>query len=81
MDAVFPQISTQELRGTVGNDFIDVHVMTGSCACLERIDNKLIVPLPVNHFLRGLDDGICLFCVKQAQVPVDFGSGSFDHSH
>ena len=47
-------LATQNLNRPIGDHFVGVHVMTGACACLKRIDTELIVPLPVDDLLRGL---------------------------
>ncbi len=78
MDAVLAQSTAQDLGGPVGDDLIDIHVMTGAGAGLEGIHNKLVVPFPFNHLLRSLQDGLRPFGIQQAQVKVDFGSGALD---
>ena len=41
--------ATQILGGTIGNHFVRVHVVTRPRACLEWIDNELVVPLAVHY--------------------------------
>jgi hypothetical protein len=81
MDAIFAYAATQDLRGAVGNDLIGVHVVTGPRACLDGIDYKLVVPFPLNHFLRRLDDRIRTLKVKQAKVAVDFCRSALYRCH
>ena len=58
VDAIFPKLAAHDLCGTIGDDFVDVHVVTGARTRLDGIDHELVVPLPIDDFLRGLDDGV-----------------------
>ncbi|MBV6465853.1 MAG: hypothetical protein PGMFKBFP_01139 [Anaerolineales bacterium] len=81
VDAVLPELSAHDLRGAVGDDFVDVHVVAGPRARLEGVHDELIVPPPGDDFVRGLDDGRGPLVVEQAEVAVDFGGRPFDRRH
>ena len=49
-------LAAQNLNRPIGDHLVGVHVVAGARARLKRIDAKLIVPLAVDHFLRGLHD-------------------------
>ncbi len=81
MDSVLAQLPTQDLSGPVGDDFVDIHIVTGAGARLEGIHDKLIIPFAIDHFLGSFQDGVGAFYIQQAQVQVDLCSSALDHRH
>ena len=63
INKVLPQPATQDLRGPVGDDFIRIHIMAGTGAGLEGIDDKLVIPFAINNFLGGFHYGSRAFSV------------------
>ena len=49
-------------------------------ASLENIDDELVSPLAVDHFLGGLDDGIGTLGIHQPELFVGFRGGALHHS-
>ena len=56
-----------------------VHVQAYARPGLENIDHELSIPLAVDDFLGGLDDGIGTLGVHQAEFLVGFRGCSLDH--
>ncbi len=66
------QRKAEDLVGTVGDYFIDIHVMAGASTRLERINNKLVIPFSGDDLIRCLNDGICHFGAQQAKITIHF---------
>ena len=76
---VFAELSAQQLGGTVGNDLVAVHVEADAGAGLKNIDDKVVVPLALLHFLGGFDDGVGGLLVDQPELAIGFGGSLFHH--
>ena len=50
--------SAQQLIGTVGNDFVDVHVGAGSGASLDGIDDEFLFEFSTDHFITGTNNRV-----------------------
>src|SRR5271169_6341490 len=57
MDQFAAALPSEQFTGAIRNDLVGVHVGRGAGAGLENIEHKLPVPLAVDDFLGGLDDG------------------------
>ena len=65
--------SAEHLDGTIGNDFVRVHVRGGSRTGLEDIENKVLIELAVDHFLGGFDDRVADLLVQKPKIHVGVG--------
>jgi hypothetical protein len=68
MNAIRAQLSAHELRGAVCNDLIGVHVVAGAGTRLDGIHHELVIPFPVDDFLRSPDDRVGAVIVEQRRV-------------
>ena len=77
-DAVITLLAAQKLNGTVGNDFVGVHVQRSSGASLDRIHDKVLVELSFQNLIAGLHDRIGNLFINDAHLAVGDGSGLLD---
>ena len=56
IDQILPKLATQEQGGPVGNDFINIHIVTGASSRLKWIDHKLVIPPTIDDFLGCAND-------------------------
>jgi hypothetical protein len=68
----------EDFQRPVGDHFIGVHVGRGAGAALDDVDNELLMPLAVDDFLAGGDDGAGALGVEQAELQVGLGGGLLD---
>ena len=61
---------TEQFDGAVADHLVGVHVGGGAAACLEDVDDELVVELPVDHVLGCSYDRAGERFVEQAQVAV-----------
>ena len=61
------QFTAQDLDGTVGNDFVNVHVGLGTGSSLENDQREVVDELSGNDLISGLADGIDDLGVKACQ--------------
>jgi GTP-binding protein len=57
-DGVVTLLTAQDLDGTVGNDFIGIHVSSGTCAALNGVGDELVCKLAGENFIACLHDCI-----------------------
>ncbi len=81
VDPVFAQLAAQDLGGPVGDHLVGVHIVAGAGAGLERVDDELVIPAPIDDLLGSLDDGSGARFIQQPQVAVDFGGSALDGCH
>ena len=55
---VITRLSSQDIDRPVGYDFINVHIHRSPRSTLDRVDDKLVLPLTVNNFITCLDHGL-----------------------
>jgi hypothetical protein len=67
-------LAAQHFDGAVGDHLVGVHVRLGAGAGLPDDEREVIVELAVDHFLRGLDDGLAELRVELAERHVGFGA-------
>ena len=77
---VLSQLAAQDFVGPVGDDLVGVHVQAHARPGLENIDHELRIPLTVDYFLGGLDDGIGTLSVHQAEFLIGFRRGALHHA-
>ena len=61
--------------------FVGVHVGGGAGTGLEHVDREFSIVLALSDSLSSGDDGIGLFCGKQATVLVDLCAGGLQQAH
>ena len=67
----------QAHRCQVGQHLVHVHVALGARAGLPNRQRKLAVVLTRTHLVGGLDDGVYLGRIQQAECFIDHGGGAF----
>ena len=77
---ILPELAAKNLIGPVGDDFVGVHVQADAGAGLENIHHELGIPLAVDHFLRGLNDGVGALVFDQAERLVGLGCSVLHHA-
>lgn len=78
---IVPFRSAQKLDRPIGNHFVRIHVQRSACSSLNRIDNKLIVPLPFNNFLCRLNDSLPDARIQLFDFHIGGGGGFLHHPH
>ena len=73
--------AAQQLRRTVRNHLVRIHVGGGAGAGLENVHREFGVPFPVNHLAGGFADGVGGFLFERAQRMVHAGRGVFYETH
>ncbi len=63
--------------GTVGHNFIDVHVALGAGPCLPNYQRKLVVQFPCQHFFTGRNNEVFLARIQDTEFRIGHGRGSF----
>ena len=74
------QFPASNLDGTVGDDFVGVHVRLCPASCLPHAKGKVVVEMPFQHFLGCSDDEVAHFRVELFEGHVGFGGGLFEHA-
>ena len=62
------------LKGTVGNHLVGIHVYRCTCTTLHHIDGEVLVPLTINQLATCLRDGTSNLVVNHAQGVVGLNS-------
>ena len=75
---VVPTFLAEQLEGTVGNDFVGIHVGRGAGAALDDVHHELFVQLAVDDFSAGGDDGLATGGIEQAELLVGERGGLLD---
>jgi hypothetical protein len=68
----------EDFQRPVGDHLVGVHVGRGAGAALDDVDDELLMPLAVDDFLAGGDDGVGALGVEQAELQVSLGGGLLD---
>src|SRR5690348_6643939 len=79
MNEIAAERTAVELGGAIGDHFVDVHVEADASTSLEHIDDNLIVPTALLHFLCCDDDRVSALAVHQSQLSVRLGGSLFHH--
>ena len=77
MDRFFHAPFFQDLNGTVGHDFIDVHIELGATASHPDGQREIAIEFSGEDVIAGLYDGIGPFGRDDAQFLVGQGCGFF----
>ena len=80
-DLIIAFLSAEQFNGTVGNDLVGVHVQRRAGAALDRINDKLVVPFPLDDFVARFYDSVGAVFVQLADLKVGNGGGFFDLRH
>ena len=72
--------ATEDLNGSVGNDFVSIHVKGSSGTALNWVYDKIIMEFSGNNFITGLNNRICDLFVQQTYLAVGNGTGFLDIS-
>ena len=68
----------QQFQRSVGDHFVEIHVVRSARASLEDIQLKLITPLSGAEFLGGADDRVGQFRFERAGRTIGFGGRLLD---
>lgn len=74
---IFAFFSAEDFVGAVGENFVDVHVITCAGASLENIERKICVKFPGDKFFCGSGDSVFLFFCDDAKFAVCLSGGKF----
>ena len=77
---VFSKLAAENLIGAIGDDLVGIHVEADAGAGLKHVDQKFLIPLAVDDFLRGLRDGVGTMRVDEAEFFVRLGGGTLDQA-
>ncbi len=77
---VFSKLAAENLIGAIGDDLVGIHVEADAGAGLKHIDQKFLIPLAVDDFLRGLRDGVGTMRVDEAEFFIRLGGGTLDQA-
>jgi hypothetical protein len=77
-DGVIALFSAQNLNGSVGDDFIGVHVGGSSGPALDCVYDKLVEELACDDLVTSLQDSFSDFFVQHIGGHIGHGSGLFD---
>ena len=72
--------ATENFNGSVGNDFVGIHVKGSSGTALNWVYDKIIMEFSGNNFITGLNNRIGNFLVQQPHLAVGDGTGFLDIS-
>ncbi len=71
----------QDLGGTRGDHLVCVHIVTSTCAGLERINDKVFIPKAFHNFLGCTGDGVRPAFIDEIQLPIHLCGRSLYQSH
>ena len=71
-------LAAQHLDGAVRDHLIGVHVGLGARAGLPDDQREMVVQLPLDHLIGGLEDGLTQFRIQLAQRHIGLGGGLLD---
>jgi hypothetical protein len=78
--------SAHELKASVGNNLVGVHVCGGPSTSLDRIDHELVQMFSRKNFITGTDNSLQRFFVQKPEFMIglcrclfDKGEGSDEH--
>ena len=74
---VFAFFVAEDFQGTVGDDFVGVHVGGGARPALDHVHQELVVQFAANDFVAGGADGVFDFAVQRADFVVGERGGFF----
>ena len=77
---VLAELAAENFVGAIGDDLVGVHVEADAGAGLKNIDQKFLIPLAVDDFLRSLRDGVGTMRVDQAEFFVGLCGGTLDQA-
>ena len=69
-ELIFSSLMTHQLKSTVGNNFVGVHVGSSTCTALNHVYRELVVVFPVKNFLTCFYDSVSLFFSQQVEFTV-----------
>src|SRR5438270_277090 len=80
MDAlVLAEPTAKNLLRPIRDHLVRIHVKANAGSGLKYVHNKFAIPLTVNHFLCGGDDGVGYLGIHKTEFLVSFGGGAFNH--
>ena len=78
---IFTLLSAQNLNGTIGNNFIGIHIEGGACSALNGIYNECIVKSPRCNLITGLHNGAGNSFVQKTNLTVGNGRSLLNICH
>ena len=67
----------EDYQGTVGDNFVGVHVGRGARPALDHVHQELVVQFAADDFVAGGADGVFDFAVQRADFVVGERGGFF----
>src|SRR5690348_8945341 len=61
---------SRQLGAPIRDDFVGVSVSAGAGTGLKNVERKMLIELPLNHFLSRLDDQRRPFRIEQPQIMI-----------
>src|SRR5205823_4797811 len=78
MDFARATRAPKQFTGTVGNDFVRIHIGRGARTRLKNIKYKVLIKLATDDFLGGPYNRFGYLWIKQSQFFVALGCRLFD---
>ena len=77
---IIAKFATQNFDRAIGNHLIRVHVKADACPGLEHIHYKFLVPFPLLHLLRSLNNRVSTLFVQQTERFICLCRSLLDHA-
>jgi hypothetical protein len=79
-ELVVTTLVSHDLKSTVGNDFVGVHVGRSTSTTLNHINDELRVPLARNDFIASLHNSLSLILRDETETVVGSDGSLLDHT-